>query len=64
MDLQSAKDLNAGMWLFAKVGVLVCFGLSGLLLAATLWTPAQVRSDALGRPSVHLGLAPAGLLPG
>lgn len=36
MDLQAAKALNARMWLFAKFGVLVCFGLASLFLAVSL----------------------------
>lgn len=57
MDLQAAKDLNAGMWLFAKIGVVVCFGLAGLLLAASLWTPAKMRAAQSDQATVHVSFA-------
>ncbi len=59
MDLQAAKDLNAGMWLFAKIGVVFCFGLAGLLLASSLWTPAKVRAEVLGTSPVQTSFSPA-----
>ncbi|MEQ1713079.1 MAG: hypothetical protein ABL908_16985 [Hyphomicrobium sp.] len=61
MDLQAAKDLNGGLWLFAKIGVVFCFGLAGLLLASSLWTPAKVRADILGSSLVQLPLSPVSL---
>lgn len=59
MDLQAAKDLNAGMWLFAKIGVVICFGLAGLLLASSLWAPAKARAEAPGTSKVQLSFSPA-----
>lgn len=71
MDLQAAKDLNAGMWLFAKIGVVICFGLAGLLLASSLWAPAKARADASGTSVLQMSFTPAspalsrtGLTPG
>lgn len=64
MDLQAAKDLNAGMWLFARIGVVVCFGLAGALLASSLWSPVNLRATADTRPSVHLSSFSPTLLPG
>jgi hypothetical protein len=57
MDLQAAKHLNSGMWLFAKVGVLICFGLAGVFLASSLWGPRTIRAESSGHPSVQVGSA-------
>lgn len=64
MDLQAAKDLNAGMWLFAKIGVLVCFGLAGILLATSLSRPQTLQSNPDTRPGAHMSQFPRLLLPG
>lgn len=59
MDLQAAKDLIAGMWLFAKIGVVICFGLAGLILASSLWTPAKIHGTATGSSAIQLSSSPA-----
>lgn len=61
MDLQAAKDLNTGMWLFARIGVVVCFGLAGILLASSLWTPANVRNVDLGSSLARMDVSPVSL---
>ena len=57
MDLQAAKDLNAGMWLFARIGVVVCFGLAGALLAASLWHAAKARAAFEADAGVHMSVS-------
>lgn len=56
MDLQAAKDLNAGLWRMARVGVLVCFALAGLLLVMSLLSPPAQRAGGMDRPDIRLGL--------
>ncbi len=64
MDLQTAKALNARMWLFAKLSVIVCFGLASMFLAASLWQPAKSRADlTTSTTTTRLSAAPAALSP-
>ena len=58
MDLQAAKALNARMWLIARFGFGVCFGLAGLLLAASLFNPATGHGARQVRSSVHMSFSP------
>jgi len=40
MDLDFAKSLDGRMWLLAKLGVILCFGLASALLAVSLYGPS------------------------
>ena len=61
MDLQAAKDLDAGMWRFARIGVLACFALAGALLVSQLLKPAMTKAEASSHPGIHMSSSPAAL---